>query len=68
MSVQGFNAALGLIDTRLSDYPRILEWGCGCGRILLHMKDLANQVELYGVDIDAEAIEWADHNIPWVTA
>ncbi len=65
MSIDCFNAALGVIGKKMSDFPRILEFGCGCGRILLHTKELGAKCELHGSDIDATAIAWAKDNIPW---
>lgn len=67
LSLQGFESALGLVGAELADFSRILEWGCGCGRILLHSEQLSEEVDLYGVDIDGEAIAWAKTAIPWVT-
>lgn len=37
----------------------ILDWGCGCGRL----KCLTESKELYGCDIDTEAIEWCMNNL-----
>lgn len=39
------------------DFSRILDWGCGCGRMLRYFPDSA-RAKLVGIDIDAEAIEW----------
>jgi ubiquinone/menaquinone biosynthesis C-methylase UbiE len=67
MSIDGINGILSHIGKSFTDFPRSLEFGCGCGRILLHLKNVAEAVDLYGVDIDAEAIGWAQQHIPWVT-
>lgn len=66
MSIANINTMLSIIGTSFTDYPRALEFGCGCGRMLLHLKDVGEKIELYGVDIDAEAIAWARDHIPWV--
>src|SRR3569833_4326057 len=56
------------IGRSLAEFPRILEWGCGCGRILRHLPvDLASQ-DVHGCDIDAEAIAWLQAEIPAFTA
>lgn len=65
LSVREINAVLSIIGSSLYDYPRVLDWGCGCGRILLHLSDVGQKVELYGVDIDPEAISWAQQHITW---
>lgn len=39
-------------------FDRVLDWGCGCGRVLRYLlEDVAAQ-RVSGCDIDREAIEW----------
>lgn len=49
----------------LKDRARILDWGCGAGRLTQHLtRNLPG--EIHGVDIDADNIVWAQANIPSV--
>jgi hypothetical protein len=57
---------LSIVGTSFADYSRALEFGCGCGRMLLHMEELARKRELFGVDIDSDAIGWVQRHVPWV--
>jgi SAM-dependent methyltransferase len=41
---------------------RVLDFGCGCGRVLVYFKDAVG-CELIGSDIDAEAIAWCKDNL-----
>ena len=41
----------------------ILDFGCGCGRVLRSFKDLPHAGEIWGSDIDAEAIAWNQANL-----
>ncbi len=66
-SIQCINALLSLIGKSFADFPRALDFGCGCGRMLLHLQDIRERVELHGVDIDADAIAWAQQHIPWAS-
>lgn len=66
-SARDIEAILGIAGERLESYPRILDFGCGCGRILLWLEGLSAQCSLHGVDIDADAIEWARENLPFAT-
>jgi len=50
----------------LSDFSRILDFGCGCGRTLRWFRDLAGRVELHGTDIDSEAIAWCRPHYEYV--
>jgi SAM-dependent methyltransferase len=44
---------------------RVLDWGCGCGRIARHWEDGIGQIELFGCDINPALIEWCKKNIPF---
>lgn len=44
---------------------RILDWGCGCGRIARHWQDGIDQIELFGCDINQELIGWCQQHIPF---
>jgi SAM-dependent methyltransferase len=45
------------------DFPRVLDWGCGSGRVLRYVA-ARHQVNLTGVDIDADNIEWCKTAFP----
>jgi ubiquinone/menaquinone biosynthesis C-methylase UbiE len=42
---------------------RILEFGCGAGRMIRHLPEIALNAELWGVDISAEHIRWCIENL-----
>lgn len=48
--------------TALADRKTVLEWGCGCGRSLRPLKRVHPHLNLYGTDIDPEAIGWLQEN------
>ncbi len=60
-----------LADERVSvprtfaDFERLLDFGCGCGRFVRHLRPVADQVEIHGTDIDAEMIDWLRANVPY---
>ncbi len=64
-SIDQINAVLSHIGKSFSDFPRALDFGCGCGRMMLHLHDVGKTAELFGVDIDAESIAWSQQHIPW---
>jgi len=59
-----------LIMTCVSKYKpvktahRILDWGCGCGRVTREMMKFVPPATLTGCDIDTEAIAWNKTHIP----
>lgn len=42
---------------------RILDFGCGCGRVIRHLRHLP--AELYGCDTNPVALEWCADNLPF---
>lgn len=64
-SAREMRDAVSLLGRPLEDHQRILDFGCGCGRILLWLDDLGRDVDLIGTDIDGPALAWAQENIPY---
>jgi SAM-dependent methyltransferase len=42
---------------------RVLDFGCGAGRVLRHFLDEAESAEFWGCDIDRASIEWLRENL-----
>jgi len=42
---------------------RVLDWGCGCGRVTQHLARIPG-CQTFGADIDAANVLWARDNIP----
>jgi SAM-dependent methyltransferase len=42
---------------------RMLDWGCGCGRVTRCFLRAHPEVEVHGCDIDAEAVAWCAGNL-----
>ena len=53
---------------RGGDPLRVLEWGCGAGRIIRHLASagLGAGARLFGVDVDGAAIEWCGRRLPGI--
>jgi SAM-dependent methyltransferase len=57
-SIRGTLAAHGVDIGALA---AILDFGCGCGRVIRHLQDLPG--EIHGCDQDGPAIEWCRRNL-----
>ncbi len=62
-SYQDIETALRKIGKSLSSFQHILDFGCGCGRILIGFPKHSQTSHYYGTDIDADAISWCRENI-----
>lgn len=47
----------------IGGFNSLLEFGCGCGRVLRHIRKLSANAEIFGTDIDPEGIAWCQDNI-----
>lgn len=56
-------ALLAEVDVPVDSLSRVLDFGCAEGRVLRFLPRRADS-ELWGVDINAERIAWAQHNLP----
>lgn len=66
-SVSDYERALGSIGRRIGGFKHLLDWGCGCGRTLRALARRAGGgPQLYGCDIDEEAVGWVSANLPSV--
>jgi len=66
-SVRDIESALASVGRNLTDQDRILDFGCGCGRIMLQLRDVVPLTAVTGVDIDQEAVAWLRPQVPTAT-
>lgn len=45
----------------------ILDFGCGCGRVMRQWHSLSDRVALHGTDYSRAAIQWCRRNLPFAT-
>jgi SAM-dependent methyltransferase len=48
--------------TDIEELGALLDWGCGCGRVLRHWSGLP-KTEVYGCDITPKMVEWCASNL-----
>jgi ubiquinone/menaquinone biosynthesis C-methylase UbiE len=47
----------------VGEAERILDFGCGAGRMIRHLLDVAPKARLWGVDVSADHIRWCIDNV-----
>ena len=60
-------SALRKVGRDLGSFKHILDFGCGCGRTLVHMKTLAPGAQFAGADIDVKALKWCKANLTFAS-
>jgi SAM-dependent methyltransferase len=50
--------------TSVDDLGALLDWGCGCGRVLRHWRRL-ERTDVFGCDINPKMVEWCAANLPF---
>jgi SAM-dependent methyltransferase len=53
----------GCLPLTTMDHLRILDWGCGCGRLSRFMESHFGEDRVFGVDIDPVNIKWDQQNL-----
>ena len=59
---QSFVSLLDSIGKTFDEFQTVLDFGCGCGRVIRAMKRHKPDINFHGADIDAEAISWLQAN------
>jgi SAM-dependent methyltransferase len=68
-TIDDWTRALAAVQVGFETAGSILDFGCGCGRTLSHLKArLAPWQRLIGADVDKDAIEWLTQNLPGAEA
>jgi ubiquinone/menaquinone biosynthesis C-methylase UbiE len=55
--------ALTSVGRPIEDFKNVLEFGCGCGRVIAPLAREFPQARFFGTDVDAEAISWCATNL-----
>ncbi len=64
-SVRALERTLAVVDRTSDSFDSILDFGCGCGRMLLWLEGVGRRRAVYGTDVDSDAIGWAQEHIPY---
>ena len=56
-------AALDRAGVSINKFDAILDFGCGCGRVLRHWR--GGNARIYGSDLSKQAIAWSRANLPF---
>ena len=57
-----FDRILAKAGCAIRSCETVLDFGCGCGRVIRAFHQLSPRAKLYGTDIDPEAIQWLSEN------
>ena len=66
LTAETIRAAFARSDVELHLCGRLLDFGCGCGRVIRHWNGV-DSVELHGSERDGQAVRWCEENLPIAT-
>jgi SAM-dependent methyltransferase len=64
MALEDICNALASVGRSLDDFKSIYDFGCGCGRIILHLLDQVSPSRVTGTDSDGDAVAWLRTRLP----
>jgi SAM-dependent methyltransferase len=64
-SVLELERTLATLNRSLASFESVLDFGCGCGRMLLWMEEVGRLGALHATDVDREAVGWCRQHIPY---
>lgn len=62
-----FRRALTDVGRPLESFDRVLDFGCGCGRVLRQWTGLSKPA-FYGTDYNVRAVDWVNRNLEFTSA
>jgi SAM-dependent methyltransferase len=60
--------ALGAVGSSPAGIREALDFGCGCGRLLIAARERWPHIHWHGCDIDQQVVAWCTANLPEATA
>ena len=66
-SAQELEVFAASVGRTLGSFTRVLDFGCGPGRVTRWLEPRTSTWELHGCDIDRQAIEWDQEHLPFAT-
>jgi ubiquinone/menaquinone biosynthesis C-methylase UbiE len=63
---QNIRDLVASVDRDFNEFEHVLDFGCGCGRVVRNFLEIPGTGHLYGSDIDSELINWCKKNMPQI--
>jgi SAM-dependent methyltransferase len=63
--VDDIESALQSVNMSLSRIQEFLDFGCGCGRLILALRNRGHNLGITASDVDARAIRWCQSNLEY---
>jgi ubiquinone/menaquinone biosynthesis C-methylase UbiE len=60
---QNIRDLCAIVGRDIYSFEHILDFGCGCGRVVRNFQDAPTSCHLYGTDIDSDLVNWCKNNL-----
>jgi SAM-dependent methyltransferase len=64
LAAYSIERTLKSVDKKFDDLEFVLDFGCGCGRVLSHLQNY-NKTKFFGTDYNSLPIDWCKQNLPF---
>jgi len=63
---QNIRDLCAIVERDIYSFEHVLDFGCGCGRVIGNFQDVPASCRLYGTDIDSELVSWGEKYLPHI--
>jgi SAM-dependent methyltransferase len=63
LAAHSLRKVLARSSLRVDDFLAILDFGCGCGRVIRHWRKLPSSTRVYGTDYNQQLVKWCRQNL-----
>ena len=61
---QNIRDLCAIVERNVYSFENVLDFGCGCGRVIRNFQEAPASCQFHGTDIDSELVSWCEKYLP----